>query len=144
MSMRHYLIILTLLTFSLQLNAQTDSLSIPMDSTSGELTEQEELIDPIETMPQFPGGEDSLSVFVENNNRWQVGSETIVGKVFVAFVVELDGSVTNIEIMRGLHPTCDEEAKRIVSIMPKWKPGEQLGTPVRTKLILPISFNGLK
>jgi len=142
--MRQYFTLLALLTFSLYLNAQTDSLTIPFDSTSNELTEQEEWIFPMETMPQFPGGEDSLRVFVERNNNWQVGSETIVGKVFVGFVVELDGSVTNIEIMRGLHPTCDEEAKRIISLMPRWKPGEQLGTPIRTKLILPITFDGLK
>jgi len=142
--MRQLLTILTLLTFSQQLNAQTDSLSIPFDSTSSELTEQEELIYPIETMPQFPGGQDSLRVFIEQNNNWKVTDETISGKVFISFVVELDGSVSNIEILRGLHPTCDEEARRIISLLPKWKPGEQLGTPVRTKLVLPITFDGLK
>ncbi|WP_258101058.1 energy transducer TonB [Marinoscillum pacificum] len=143
--MRQLLKILTLLIFSLQLNAQTDSLRIVIDSIPTDTTEAfVEIIDPVETMPVFPGGQDSLRTFIERNNNWQVGRETIVGKVFIAFVVEVDGSITNIEIMRGLHPSCDEEAKRIIGLMPNWKPGEQMGTPVRTKMILPIAFDGLK
>src|SRR5690606_22784820 len=129
-SMRLQIIILTLLTASVQLNTQTDSLIIAIDSIAPEQTGEVEIIDPVETMPEFPGGQDSLRTFIERNNTWQVRRETIVGRVYIAFVVEKDGSITNIEIMRGLNETCNNEAKRIISLMPKWKPGEQMGIPV--------------
>lgn len=144
LSMRQ-LITLTLVFIGLELNAQTDSLEVLIDSIPTDTTERlTEIIDPVETMPVFPGGQDSLRTFIATNNNWTVGQETITGRVYIAFVVEADGSITNIEIMRGLHPTCDEEAKRIVKMMPKWKPGEFRGTPVRTKVVLPITFDGLK
>ncbi len=97
-----------------------------------------------EVPPQFPGGNDSLRAFIECNNNWKVGRETIVGKVFVEFIVEKDGSVTNIKVLKGLNESCDEEAKRIVSILPKFKPGEQSNVPVRMRMVLPITFDGMK
>lgn len=131
-----------LVTVTLDLNAQSDSLKF--DSMEEEQTGSYELVDPIETMPKFPGGMDSLKVFVERNNNWQVGQETILGIVYVGFVVELDGSITNIEIMKGLHESCDVEAVRIINLMPKWKPAELQGKPIRKKMIVPITFDGMK
>lgn len=94
--------------------------------------------------PEFPGGYDSLYAFIERNNNWRVGQETIVGKVFVEFIVEKDGTVTNIKVIKGLNESCDIEAKRLVSILPKFKPGEQSGIPVKMRMVLPITFDGLK
>ena len=142
--MRPIVIILIFLTVSIQSIAQTDSLRISIDSIELDQKGNVEIIDPIETMPEFPAGQDSLRTFIERNNNWQVGRETIVGTVYIAFVVEKDGRVTNIEIVRGLSETCDKEAKRIISLMPNWKPGEQMGIPVRTKMIVPIAFDGMK
>lgn len=142
--MRKVLILLSFITVSIQLNAQTDSLRILDDSIAFEQTGEVEIIDPIETMPEFPGGQDSLRAFIDRNNSWQVGQLTIVGRVYVAFVVEKDGSITNIEIMRGLNESCDKEAKRIIGLMPNFKPGEQMGIPVRMKMIVPITLDGVK
>ncbi len=139
--MRELFTILMLLIASIQLNAQSDSQS---DSIISEQSENIELICPIETMPEFPGGQDSLQTFIKRNNDWQVGKEIIVGIVYIAFVVEKDGNITNIEIVRGLNDICDNEAKRIISLMPTWKPGKQMGIPVRTKMIVPIVFDGIK
>lgn len=142
--MRQLLIILVFISLTNELSAQTDSLTILLDSIAPEQTDESVMIDPVETMPEFPGGKDSLRTFIERNNNWQVGQLTIVGKVFVGFVVEQDGSITNIEIIRGLYETCDTEAKRIVGLMPNWKPAELQGKPVRIKMILPITFDGMK
>ncbi len=85
-----------------------------------------------------------MNAFIERNNQWTVGQETIVGKVYVGFVVEVDGTITNIEIMKSLHETCDLEAIRIVKLMPKWQPGKFNDVIVPTKMVLPIAFEGLK
>lgn len=142
--MKKLFFILSLIILTIQLNAQTDSLTINIDSLAVKQTEAYEVIDPIEPMPKFPGDQDSLRTFIERNNNWRVGKETIVGKVFVGFVVEQDGSITNIEILKGLHKACDTEAKRIVSLMPNWKPAEIQGKPIRSKMMLPITFDGMK
>ena len=97
-----------------------------------------------EILPQFTGGNQALRSFIEQNNNWKVGQETIVGKVFVEFMVETDGSVSNIQVIKGLEERCDEEAKRIVSTFPKFKPGEKSGVPTRMKMVVPITFDGLK
>lgn len=144
MNMRYLLITFGLLIPVIGLYAQDDSLNILIDSVTSKQSEIHEIIYPIETIPEFPGGEDSLYMFVERNNNWRVGRATIVGKVFVGFIIEEDGSISNIEVMKSLNKVCDIEAKRIVSIMPKWKSDKLYGKPVRTKMILPITFDGMK
>ena len=96
----------------------------------------------IEEMPEFPGGLDALVTFVSNNLKYpQTAQETgIQGKVHVQFIVEPDGSISNIKISKGIGGGCDEEAIRVVSIMPRWKPGKHEGKFVRVSYILPINF----
>jgi protein TonB len=65
----------------------------------------------------------------------------IQGKVFVEFVVEKDGTITNVRTLKGIGAGCDEEAVRVVGLAPKWQPGKQRGRPVRQKMILPINFS---
>jgi len=65
----------------------------------------------------------------------------VKGKVYVQFVVEKDGSITDIKIIRGIGSGCDAEAKRAVKRMPKWQPGEQRGKPVRVRFVLPVNFS---
>jgi len=64
----------------------------------------------------------------------------IEGRVFVQFVVDKDGSITNVEVLKGIGGGCDEEAVRVVKNAPKWNPGKQRGRPVRVKMVLPITF----
>lgn len=64
----------------------------------------------------------------------------IEGRVFVQFIIEKDGSISQVEAIRGIGESCDEEAVRVVASAPRWEPGKQRGKPVRVKMVLPISF----
>jgi protein TonB len=105
--------------------------------------ESEEMIfTVVENDPEFPGGMDSLRAFIQRNIRYPEAAwnQKIEGKVFVTFTVETDGSITNIKVLRDIGGGCGQEAVRVVSIMPKWKPGTQRGKPVRVQYNLPIVF----
>lgn len=93
-----------------------------------------------ETMPEFPGGQDSLKAYIRRNLRYPDTADKYAGRVVVSIVVDADGSVTDAKIMRGLAPAYDAEALRVVQSMPKWKPGEQSGKKVSVKYVLPVVF----
>lgn len=95
-----------------------------------------------EVMPEFPGGEAELHKFIQSNLNYPVvdqenGTE---GRVSIRFVVDKNGDITNIEVLRGISPSCDREAVRVVKNMPRWIPGKQNGTPVPVYFNLPIVF----
>ncbi|HTD40604.1 MAG TPA: energy transducer TonB [Mucilaginibacter sp.] len=96
----------------------------------------------VEMEPSFPGGVDRFYQFLQYNVKYpaEAVKYKVQGKVFISFVVERDGSLTDIKILRGIGSGCDEEAVRVVSISPKWKPGIQNGRPVRVQYTMPISF----
>ncbi len=96
----------------------------------------------VEDQPEFPGGETARQQFLNDNLRYpQMAREAgIQGTVFVTFVVEVDGSVTDVRIVRGIGGGCDEEAMRVVRMMPNWQPGRQRGQPVRVQFVMPIRF----
>ena len=96
----------------------------------------------VEKMPSFPGGPDAMTRFIRQNLRYpRVAEENgVEGRVTVSFVVNRDGEIVDIEIMRGVDRHLDAEAIRIVRAMPRWNPGEQRGKPVRVKFVLPIVF----
>ncbi len=96
----------------------------------------------VESMPVFPGGEGKLYEYLLNTMKYpQMAKESqISGTVYVTFVIEKDGSVTDARILRGIGGGCDEEALRVVKAMPKWKAGKQRGKPVRVQYNLPVKF----
>jgi protein TonB len=96
----------------------------------------------ISVMPEFPGGEAALAAFIKKEVKYPKKAKRagIQGKVLVSFVVDKDGSVTDVSIARGMDPLLDEEAMRAVRLMPKWTPGLLNGKPVKTKFNLPVSF----
>ncbi len=104
--------------------------------------EEDVIFTVVEDQPQFPGGEEARQKFLEENLRYpQMAREAgIQGTVFVTFVVETDGSVTDVRILRGIGGGCDEEAVRVVRMMPRWEPGRQRGQPVRVQFNMPIRF----
>ena len=95
-----------------------------------------------EQQPEFPGGQTALMAFIKKNLRYPAfaAENGIQGKAVLAFVVEKDGSIAGIEIMRSPAEELSKEAIRVVQQMPKWKPGKQHGKPVRVKFVLPITF----
>ena len=112
--------------------------------TIAQTTEEEvvELINYVEKQPEFPGGTDSMFAFIQRNIKYpeEAKKAGIEGRVFVTFVVEKDGQVSDAKILRDIGGGCGEEAIRMVNIMPKWKPGTQRGNPVRVQFNLPIMF----
>ena len=96
----------------------------------------------VEQMPAFPGGEEKLIEFVSKNVEYpqEAKEEGVQGRVFVGFVVEKDGSVGDVKLLRGIGHGCDEEAVRVVKMLPKWKPGMHNGEIVRVSYQIPIYF----
>jgi protein TonB len=96
----------------------------------------------IETMPEFPGGVDAMMRFLGNELVYpkDARKKGIEGRVVLQFVVNTDGGITNIEVLKSVYESLDNEAIRAVSQMPKWKPGTQQGKPVFVKFTLPIVF----
>ena len=104
--------------------------------------EEEQIFLVVEEMPSFPGGEAKMYGYIGKNIVYpRMAKESgISGRVFVGFVVEKDGSVTDVKILRGIGGGCDEEAIRVIKTMPKWKPGKQRGKAVRVAYRMPIKF----
>jgi protein TonB len=96
----------------------------------------------VEDMPEFPGGEMALRAYIANAIKYPVIAQEngIQGKVYVTFVVGRDGKVTNATIARGVDPSIDKEALRVVNSLPTWKPGKQRGKPVNVSYTVPINF----
>ena len=96
----------------------------------------------VEQMPQYTGGEEAMMKYVAENIKYPQAAKdkNIAGRVFVSFVIEKDGSVNEVKVMRGIGGGCDEEAVRVIKGMPKWKPGIQKGKPVRVSYMMPINF----
>jgi TonB family protein len=95
-----------------------------------------------EKMPSYPGGQDAMSKFLVEHIKYPevAMKNNVQGKVFVTFVVRTDGSLTDAKVLRGIGGGCDEEALRVVKLMPKWNPGEQTGKLVDVQFNLPIKF----
>ena len=96
----------------------------------------------VEQQPSFPGGQTALVEWITKNMRYpsKAKAEGIQGRVLLSFIVEPDGSLSNIQVARSVDPSLDEEAVRIAKAMPKWEPGMQNGMAVRVKYNLPLSF----
>ena len=115
--------------------AQTDSAktSLPVNENTKEL---------IHTMPEFPGGEDAFFKFIQTNLKYpyEAKKAQIEGRVYVEFMVEKDGSVTNVKAAKSPNELLSMEAVRVITMLPKYKPGTQNGIPVRIQLTIPIQF----
>ncbi len=96
----------------------------------------------VEEMPEFPGGEMALRSWLSSHIKYPVIAQEngIQGKVYVTFVVGKDGSISNATVARGVDPSLDKEALRVVNELPKWKPGKQRGKPVNVSYTVPINF----
>jgi len=105
-------------------------------------TKTDEVFTVVEQMPEFPGGDAARDEFLSKNLQYptMAKEQGIQGKVWIGFIVDKFGNVNNVEVLRGIGGGCDEEAARVVSIMPRWVPGKQSGRPVTVKFRFPINF----
>lgn len=96
----------------------------------------------VEEMPEFPGGDKEMLLFINKSIKYPVIAQEngIQGRVICTFIIDATGKVTNAEVFRGVDPSLDKEALRVVNSMPDWKPRKQRGKPVRVKYTIPITF----
>ena len=96
----------------------------------------------VEVMPQYPGGQIAMLKYIMENIKYpeQAMKKGIQGRVVVSFIVEKDGRVSNVRLLRSVESSLDKEAVRVVKSMPKWSPGKQNGKPVRVRFNVPVMF----
>ena len=131
----------------IDINAEVDQDEVIEEYEFVPEIEEEEIVEAeifkvVEEMPEFPGGAAKMMEYIQKNIKYPMMAREsdIQGRVFVNFVVEPDGTITNVTVMRGIGGGCDEEALRVVQSMPNWKPGKQRGSAVRCSFTVPIIF----
>ena len=104
--------------------------------------EETKVFDVVEVMPSFPGGQGALFEWLSKNIKYPVVAEEngVQGRVIVTFVVERNGSITDVQVVKSVDPSLDKEAVRVVKAMPHWIPGKQNGSAVRVKFTVPVTF----
>ena len=104
--------------------------------------EETKVFDVVEQMPSFPGGDAELMKFLSTHIKYPVVAEEngIQGRVIATFVVERDGSISDVKVVKSVDPSLDKEAIRVLKSMPKWIPGKQNGSAVRVKYTVPVTF----
>ena len=103
----------------------------------------QQVFDVVEQMPEYPGGIQALFEYLSQNVKYPSDAENqkVEGRVIATFIVETDGTINNVEVVKPVFPSLDAEAIRVLSGMPKWTPGKQSGKEVRVKYTVPINFN---
>lgn len=103
---------------------------------------EEEIFTAVEQNPEFPGGQSEMYKFINSQIKYPAAAQraNVSGRVFVKFVVEKDGSIGNVEVLKGIGFGCDEEAIRVIKQMPKWNPGRQNGKNVRVYFTMPVFY----
>ncbi len=122
--------------------AQVQTYTPPAVVEEEEEESAQQIFTVVEEMPEFPGGQGALLQYLSKSIKYPVIAQEngIQGRVSCSFVVEKDGSVTDVQVLRGVDPSLDKEAIRVITAMPKWKPGKQRGKPVRVKYTVPVTF----
>ncbi len=125
-----------------QQEAQTAVYTPPAVVEEEEEEAAQQIFTVVEEMPEFPGGQGELLKYLGKSIRYPVIAQEngIQGRVVCAFVINRDGSIVDAEVLRGVDPSLDKEALRVINSMPKWKPGKQRGKPVRVKYTVPVVF----
>lgn len=122
----------------------TEQASVVQDTIKENIQKEKgEICQIPERQPEFPGGMKALMEYLIKNIRYpkQCQKMGITGRVVVTFVINTDGSVSDVEVMKKVHPMLDKEAVRVIQEMPKWQPGMQKGKNVRVRFTMPVNFN---
>jgi periplasmic protein TonB len=116
---------------------------IPALSFSQNEINQDPVFTVVETEPVYPGGQEALMSFIKDNLVYpkEAKEKGVEGTVFASFIIEKDGSVSSLKIIKSVGSGCDEEVLRVLNLMKKWKPGQQNGKKVRVQFNLPVKFS---
>ena len=122
---------------------ETDVITTIVKQIPDSLKDNQEVFMIVEQLPTFPEGEEAFSKFLSENIVYpqQAREAGIEGRVMVGFIVESDGEITNVKVLRSIDPVLDEEAIRVIKMMPKWNPGKLQGKAVRVQYQVPITFS---
>lgn len=132
--------------------ATTEAIAGPVGHVSGpvatgpvateEGSDEGEIFQVVEQMPEFPGGMEALLAYLSKNIKYPAVAQenNIQGRVIINFTVNKDGSIVDPEVKKSLDPSCDKEAMRVIKAMPKWTPGRQRGKAVRVRYTVPVLF----
>ncbi|MCK9339264.1 MAG: TonB family protein [Bacteroidales bacterium] len=129
--------------FSTEADVNTVVEDVPLTQDIPDPQEPEPILEFAQIQPEFPGGMEALSAFLNQNTKYPPAAyeARVQGTVVVEFVVEKDGSISKARVINSLFPACDEEAMRVVQSMPKWKPGESNGKKARVFYSVPFVFS---
>ena len=135
-------ILLFLLISNVSFAQEEVILQTERDTTTQTVNDSDEVFVFVEDQPVFPGGDEARIKYLQENIKYpKLAKESgIQGTVYVTFVVEKDGSITNVKVLRGVGGGCDEESVRVIKKMPTWKPGMQRGKAVRVQFNMPIRY----
>ncbi|MDR0537599.1 MAG: energy transducer TonB [Tannerellaceae bacterium] len=122
--------------------AQVQTYVPPAVANNDDEEASQEVFAIVEEMPSFPGGDTEMMKFLNGNIKYPVIAQEngVSGRVIIQFVVNKDGSIVEAAVVRGVDPSLDKEALRVVNSMPKWTPGKQRGKPVRVRYTVPVTF----
>jgi len=141
--------IISLVLFSLMIfaqinvtNAQEKKDSVLFIKNPVDVITTNDVFTVVENPPSYPGGDEARVEFLVNNIIYPDSAkmQNIHGTIYISFIIEKNGSISNIKVLRGIGGGCDEEAVRVVKLMPNWIPGTQRGKPVRVQFNMPFKF----
>ncbi len=114
----------------------------PVEEVLKEEGEEDVIFTVVEQQAEFPGGFEAMVKFLAKNMKYPAAARrmSVEGSVFVSFVIDREGNISDPQVIKGISAECDKEAIRVVQLMPPWKPGKQNGKPVRCRFVLPIKF----
>jgi len=130
-----FIALLLMLAVAPMLQAQVDKNQAPKD--------EDPVYVYVEEQPSFPGGDDAMYAFLAKHIEYphKALENGITGTVYASFIVQRDGTISDITIRRDIGAGCGAEVVRVIKMMPRWNPGRQKGKPVRCQFILPVKFN---
>ncbi|NVO21202.1 MAG: energy transducer TonB [Bacteroidetes bacterium] len=116
--------------------------NIPLERIQDTAKNKDRVFALVQEMPVFPGGNDAMAAYFKGAVKYpeEAKKKGVQGPVYIIFIVEKDGSLSETKVLKGIGSGCDEEALRAVKSMPKWQPGKQNGNPVRVQLHIPVNF----
>ena len=144
-SVLKYALLVSVITFSI---VATASVNVATEKSSFIIQQQEEdsVYGKVDEMPEFPGGMSALGNYLGRHISYPVEAKDsdIEGRVYVSFVIDKEGGINKVKIEKSIHPLLDEEAKRVILGMPKWKAGKNKGKKVSVIYVIPVRFKIMK
>lgn len=136
------LLSMTGMTMVYATNGQLQKQKVEQATTQQDVTEDEKVYSKVDEMPSFPTGEKAMKEWMKKNLKYPIVAEEngIQGTVVVKFVVRKNGLIDNINVVKSVDTSLDKEAKRLIRVMPRWKPGKQNGEPVNVEVTVPVNF----